>query len=220
MDPHVAHALAYPYLPTQTPTRIENGVPRPWNGAAEDVADRHAVLAVGSNASASVMAEKLDRNQTVGPVFMSPALVMDHDVVYSAHVSASGSIPATLWPSRGTTAWLTITWLNAAQCASIDRTEPNYDRLAIPARCLRGSPAASDAQAYISQHGALNIDGQPVALKEITTRQRRFKAMTQAQIQAHVNGDAAPAIARHIEDEAARHETSARLQADALTWRP
>ncbi|MGB3186492.1 MAG: hypothetical protein WBB15_11580, partial [Ornithinimicrobium sp.] len=61
-----------------------------------------------------------------------------------------------------------LSWLSTAQAAALDATEPNYDRLP-----LRADAAVSNERApaviagvtlYVSQHGVLAEDGQPVSL--------------------------------------------------------
>ena len=69
---------------------------------AELEIDREArtpVLAYGSNAAPEVLSRKLALSDQ--PVLVVPARLREFDVVYSAHISPYGAVPATLQRSPG-----------------------------------------------------------------------------------------------------------------------
>ena len=144
-----------------------------------------AVLAYGSNASPAVLARKLG-DATAAAVLAQPVMLADTDVVFSAHVSLHGAIPATLTRAPGTEvdAWLLA--VPAAAIPVLDATEPNY------VRARRAEWMGHGFQAYVSRHGALRIDGAPVALAAVAARGRTLPALTEAQLLEKVRQRLAP----------------------------
>ncbi len=139
-----------------------------------------AVLAYGSNASPAVLARKLG-DATAVAILAQPVVLADTDVVFSAHVSLHGAIPATLTHAPGTEvdAWLLA--VPAAAIAVLDATEPNYVR-----------ERHARAHAYVSRHGPLRIDGAPVALAAVAARGRTLRALTEEQLLEKVRQRLAP----------------------------
>ena len=54
---------------------------------------------------------------------MTPAVLIDSDIVYAASLSAYGSMPATQWPSKGTKVELNVLWLTEEQLNIMHLTE-------------------------------------------------------------------------------------------------
>src|SRR5215207_2198589 len=86
---------------------------------------RVPLLAYGSNGSPEVLRRKLGDDAFV-PVVR--ATLRDFDVVYSSHISPYGSVPAAIYPCRGTSLQVCVLLVDAAQLATLDETEPNYTR--------------------------------------------------------------------------------------------
>jgi hypothetical protein len=198
----VARAREYPWRAAE---------PTPASAEAVDAALRDGatgVLAYGSNASPEVLWRKL--GATAAAVLARPVVLTDADVVYSAHVSAHGAIPGTLAHAAGTEidAWLLA--LPAGAIAALDATEPNYRR------ALR---AGLPAQAYLSRHGPLRIDGEAVALAAVPARGRTLSALTEAQLLEQVRLRMAPDeapdrfVLAQLADERVRATRSAALRA-------
>jgi hypothetical protein len=95
----------------------------------EGMAAREPVLAVGSNASARVLSDKLRRRRVSTTVPMWPVVVRNLAVGHSAHRSVPGYVPAAPWHSHGTSSQVVLLWLDRRQLAAVDRTEPNYRRV-------------------------------------------------------------------------------------------
>jgi len=153
-------------------------------GALEvDSSRRIALLAYGSNASPQVLARKLG-SAAIDAVPVVRAQLSGFDVVYSAHISAYGSVPATLRPSPGTEAPVYVAYLTPEQLGLISSTEPNYEleRLRGLLCRLETGEALSEASAYLSRHGCLLVDGSEVALDSVAARGRAFPAMSQRQV--------------------------------------
>lgn len=133
--------------------------------------ERLPVVAVGSNASPSVLASKLGRLLETGlPV--GSAVVEGLHIGHSAHVSARGYVAAA--PARGDLAQpVTVCWFDAAQLAALDATEPNYRRVQLPGsmscRLVSGDgddgSVIAPVQVYESRHGVLADDGRPLPLQ-------------------------------------------------------
>jgi hypothetical protein len=144
---------------------------------------RRPVIAYGSNANSDVLREKLaDHGSTFVP--MLRGRLQDFDVVYSAHVSPKGAIPATLCESPETRVTVFVLLLDATQLAAMDTTEPNYDRMLLTElveSTLDLGPSV-DAYVYASKHGALNVHGAPCHVEPIPASLRRFGGMTERQV--------------------------------------
>lgn len=97
------------------------------------VAERHPVLAVGSNASPGQLVHKFDRDRDVaGLVPMTRARVRGLGVGHSAHVSKAGYVPYA--PHANTDLVdreLIVLWLDAEQLVDLHETEPNYHWIAV-----------------------------------------------------------------------------------------
>ncbi|MFJ9019690.1 hypothetical protein ACIRPU_06835 [Streptomyces sp. NPDC102259] len=143
---------------------------------------RTPVVAVGSNASPAQLRYKMAEFAVTSPVPMVRARVTGIDIGVSAHVSRLGYISASPVDAPGVTAELFVIWLDPEQLALIDATEPNYDRVLLPAPGFRveleNGEALLDAFAYVNHHGVLHDGdgvprrhpGQRVLITELLTR--------------------------------------------------
>ncbi|HVV90470.1 MAG TPA: hypothetical protein VHB53_08250, partial [Solirubrobacterales bacterium] len=104
------------------------------------------------------------------------------DVVYSAHVTRYGSIPAALVPSPGTVANVHLVFPDDEQLAALAATEgENYrlEQLAdFTVELELGGEGPREIDAFIGVHGPLLVDGAPVALAAIPARDRFFPELT------------------------------------------
>jgi hypothetical protein len=132
-----------PYRRAATAAVAEGGRER-WEGPLDrylrsvggpPAASRTPVLAVGSNASPAQLQRKLSNVDR--PTLVPITAVSVHGLVVgvSAHVSRPGYLPATPVPSADARSDLWILWLDEAELAAVDATEPNYDRVRLPDRC-------------------------------------------------------------------------------------
>ncbi|WP_230196931.1 hypothetical protein [Streptomyces coriariae] len=125
---------------------------------------RTPVVAVGSNASPAQLRHKMAEFEVTSPIPMVRARVTGIDVGVSAHVSRVGYVSASPVDAPGVTRELFVIWLDPEQLALIDATEPNYDRVLLPAPGFRveleNGEALLDSFAYVNHHGVLhNGDG-------------------------------------------------------------
>ncbi len=177
----VRRALAYPYdPPAGSFVQVgERTLPVPPEGL--DVAGRRALLAYGANASPEALARKL-AHLPPEPIAVLRVALRGWDVVYSAHVTRYGSVPAAVVPSPGTVASVHLVFPSEAQMEAISATEgQNYrlERLAdFTAEYEIGGEGPREIDAFISVHGPLLVAGAPVALAAIPARDRAFPELT------------------------------------------
>ena len=156
-------------------------------------APRTAVLAYGSNASPASVRWKFPGARDSLTPLLSGA-IRDHDVVYSAHISVYGSVPATLQRSPATEVQTFVALLTDAQLERVGAWEINarYETLrGVDLSLDHGQPPA-DVGAYISSHGCLAVNGREVALAAVSARGRRLPEMTEPEALGHVRDRVAP----------------------------
>lgn len=181
----VRRALAYPYDPP-TGSFVQVGARTLLVPPEEiDVEGRRALLAYGANASPEALTRKL----AVLPPRPIPVLrvaLRGWDVVYSAHVTRYGAVPAAVVASPGTVASVHLVFPDDEQRVALAATEgQNYrlERLVdLIAELDVGGEGPSEIDAFISVHGPLLLDGSPVALAAIRARDRVFPELTTAEM--------------------------------------
>jgi hypothetical protein len=185
------------------------------------------VIAAGSNAAPERLAAKFAGQGGVIPV--TRAALGDHVVVHAAHFSSYGAVPATVHPCPGAVAEVFVTWLTAAQLAHMHATEGvgqryDYVELAALALEIEGHGRHDRAGAYLSRHGALTHDGEPIRLDAVPSRNCAHPARSQVAVLRLVHRRLAPEddyrqfMARILESTAYRTSASAALAATALPW--
>ncbi|MGI9641991.1 MAG: hypothetical protein ACR2N9_04325 [Acidimicrobiia bacterium] len=121
---------------------------------AKRMADRHRVLAVGSNASFDVMHRKMAR---VGLATPLPMTINPHKGVavgHSAHVSLPGYIAAAPYQCADCVRRFVAVHLDDDQLDALDATEPNYSRI-----------EHEGAWIYASNWPVIAVGGVPVPLQ-------------------------------------------------------
>jgi len=131
------------------------------------------VLAVGSNASPAQVQRKLAIAGLPTRVPITAVRVRGLAVGVSAHVSRPGYLPATPVPAAAAESDLWVVWLDPAALVAVDATEPNYERIRLPARypvrLTTGQPVTG-CRVYRSRHGYLvNEAGEPRRLTDQPT---------------------------------------------------
>lgn len=229
-DARLARALGYPYaLPTASYV-LEGANHRPGNAGEAPAlrAGRTPVLAVGSNQSPEQLARKYVGTDWA-PVLCERCTLRDFDAVYSAHITAYGSIAAALHPSPGTRVTLFVNWLDDAQLERMHRTEigvGNYAfaRLSAIDLATELGHVLDSVHFYVGQRGALAHGGAPVPLAEVRAEGRAWKALTQKDVQDAVRLRTAPDhdettfILSAIDDADLRASRRATLCDDALPF--
>ncbi|MBS1679938.1 MAG: hypothetical protein JST08_21425 [Actinobacteria bacterium] len=178
-DELVRRALAYPYGPPAGSFVQIGDRTVPVSPGEVDLDGRRPLLAYGSNASPEALTRKL-AHLPPEPLAALRVTLGGWDVVYSAHVTGYGSVPAAVVPSPGTAAAVHLVFPNEAQLEAITATEgENYrlERLAdFSAEYESGGGGPREIDAFASVHGPLLVDGTPVALAAIPARDRVFPA--------------------------------------------
>lgn len=175
-------ALAYPYATPGRSYLYRDGEAAALPAAGPDLDGRTPLLAYGANAAPEALARKLSPLPGVElPVLR--AELPDFDVVYSAHVSPYGAVPATLLESPGTTAPVFVLHPTADQHALLTASEPNYDLVEVEGMA-----------AYRSKHGCLSLDGSPVALAAVRSAGRTLPALDEPAILERVRAHLEPQL--------------------------
>jgi hypothetical protein len=186
-------AMGYPYpAPSRPFVQLGHRTLDP-DEVAVDWAERAPLLAYGSNAAPRALAHKLALSDD--PVLVVPAWLRDFDVVYSAHISPYGAVPATLQRSPGTEARVHVAYVTGEQLALVSATEPNYEPTVLDAvHCrLEEGETATTLDAYISRHGCLLLEDSEVALAAVPARDRRFAELSEPQVLEKVRASLSPA---------------------------
>ena len=146
---------------------------------------RSPVLAFGSNQSPERLTQKFG-HQADHLIPVQRARLHHFDVVYSAHISSYGAVPAMLQVSDGARVELAITWLDDRQLEIMHQSEisaANYFYAALDDVTLETDCETlhRTAFAYVGTRGHLEHDeGGPVALAAVTCDGRRYRAMDTA----------------------------------------
>ena len=175
-------ALAYPYAAPDRSYHYRDGEPRELPEGGPDLTGRTPLLSYGANSAPEALARKLAALPGVELPVMRVELD-GYDVVYSAHVSPYGAVPATLIKSPGTTAPVFVLHPTAEQHALLTATEPNYDLVEVD-----GIPA------YRSKHGCLQLDGSPVALAAVRSGGRTLPELDEPAILDRVRAHLEPQL--------------------------
>lgn len=175
-------ALAYPYATPDRSYLYLDGEARELPGAGADLSARTPLLSYGANAAPDALARKLAALPGVALPVMKSELD-GFDVVYSAHVSPYGAVPATLLESPGTTAPVFVVHPTEEQRALLAASEPNYDLVEV-----------NGIAAYRSKHGCLSIDSSPVALAAVRSMGRTLPELDEAAVLEHVRAHLAPGL--------------------------
>jgi hypothetical protein len=174
-------ALAYPYATPDSSYLYRDG--RAAGLPADpDLTGRTPLLSYGANAAPEALARKLAPLPGVEmPVLR--AELEGFEVVYSAHVSPYGAVPATLLESPGTIAPVFVIHPTPEQRALLTASEPNYDLAEV-----------DGIAAYRSKHGCLLIDGSPVALAAVRSTGRALPELDEPAVLEHVRAQLAPGL--------------------------
>ncbi|MGN6258808.1 MAG: hypothetical protein ACTHN3_13855 [Solirubrobacterales bacterium] len=190
----LARALAYPYATPERSYLFRDGaateLPEDF-----DLGDRAPLLAYGANAAPEALAYKL----AALPGEEMPVLRAElegFDVVYSAHVSPYGAVPATLRESAGTTAPVFVVFPNPEQLALLTAYELNYDLVALSgvACRLEDGTVVEELSAYRSIHGCLSLEGSEVALAAVRASSRTLPELDQPAVLERVRAQLRPEL--------------------------
>jgi hypothetical protein len=223
-------AKSYPFGHHHESYLFRDGGPLPLADPRRAIEGRSPVIASGSNAAPAQLARKYENFLPGAEIPVTRVELGEFDSVYNAHITAYGSVPATLFPSPGTVLETFITWLDDQELAVMHATEQpgiNYHFAELRALTLEveGVGPLDAAFAYISVVGCFNHEGGPVSLAEVPARGRRFAARGQGEMQAVIRDRMAPGAAldpfirENVENESLRRSRSAALAGTAHPFR-
>lgn len=175
-------ALDYPYATPERSYLYRGGDAHELPEGGADLTERTPLLSYGANAAPEALARKLAALPREDLPVMRAELD-GYDVVYSAHVSPYGAVPATLIESAGTTAPVFLLHPTTEQRTLLTATEPNYDLV-----------ETDGVAAYRSKHGPLILDGSPVALAAVHSRGRTLSELGEPAILERVRAHLEPQL--------------------------
>ena len=151
------------------------------------LSERFPILTYGSNACP----RQLFFKGITGAIPFFKASLKGFDIVYSAHISEYGYIPATIMESERTTIEVWVALVNEAQLKMIDKSEDRprtYDLVKINLDgentriVLENGEMLPFVYTYISKKGFLAFNGQPISLKAIKARDRRYQELDEKEV--------------------------------------
>ncbi len=147
---------------------------------------RLPVLAIGSNAAPEALERKFahftdERDRTV--LALSGRL-REFDVGAAAQPTLYGAMPATLFPSPGTTVATAVLWVTPTQFTQLAWTELSYrlGRLRTHFEIEETGTGFDEVLVFVSRFGAFCVDGEPVALAAVPAGGRTAASLTQEQL--------------------------------------
>ena len=188
-------ALGYPYAtPERSYLYLEGGA-SDLPAAGPDLSGRTPLLAYGANAAPEALALKLASLPGVAmPVLRAE---LEHfDVVYSAHVSPYGAVPATILESEGTRAPVFVVYPNQEQLELLTAQELNYDLVALSGVSCRlaDGTVVQELAAYRSKHGHLSLGGSAIALAAVRAEGRTLPELDEPAILERIRTHLAPEL--------------------------
>ncbi len=189
---------------------------------------RMPVIAVGSNASPAQLARKYAARDDVIPTIR--AWLPDHAVVYAAHITEYGSIPATLTQCPGERVQVFVNFLTDSQRERMDATETLGRHYAFSVQrgldlTLENGAPLGEAAVYGSLTGLVGLEGEPVRLAAISHGPGLFPERDQKGVMNHVRELLEPDMSleafvlSQIADSGVRRDREERLQAFTLPTR-
>jgi hypothetical protein len=176
------HALGYPWERPERSYLLRDQAVEPLGDVEAQVAGRHPIVAIGSNAAPRTLAAKFAHldDRTV-PV--STGWLHGIDVGAAATPTIYGVLPATPFASPGTAVRAALLWLTPSQVTQLTWSELTYRLGRLErARFEADGLTVDGVFAYASRFGTLHLDGAPVALAAIPARGRRAPARTQQEL--------------------------------------
>jgi hypothetical protein len=173
-------ALTYPYATPDCSYLYLEGRAEELPEGGPDFTGRTPLLSYGANAAPEALGRKLASLPGVELPVMRAELE-GFDVVYSAHVSPYGAVPATVVESPGTVAPVFVLHPTPEQRALLTASELNYDLAEV-----------GGMEAFRSKHGHLSFEGTAVALAAVRSRGRALPELDQPAVLERVRAQLEP----------------------------
>jgi hypothetical protein len=175
-------ALTYPYATPERSYLYREGRAEELPSGGPDLSGRTPLLSYGANAAPEALARKLASLRGVELPVMRAELE-GFDVVYSAHVSPYGAVPATVVESPGIVAPVFVIHPTPEQRALLAASELNYDLVEL-----------GGMEAFRSKHGHLLLEGDAVALTAVRSRGRTLPELDQPAVLERVRAHVEPEL--------------------------
>jgi hypothetical protein len=220
-------ARGYPYDAPHESFTWENGAVRVFDPA--DRAGRTPVLAFGSNRAPERLEQKFGRLEG-HRIPVEQARLTGFDVVYAAHITSYGAVPAMLQAAAGVTASIAVTWLDAEQLPIMHATELGaanyrYARLDGIDLQLAGGDRFDHAFFYVSARGHLRgPEGRPHPLLAVHADGRPDPGIATGEALEAVRSRVAPEsdpddfVLRLAGEAVYRHAVTAMISKDAVPF--
>ena len=188
----IERAILYPYSAPSEAYILANG--RLYE-LDQKIVDKHywlfesrtPVLSVGSNRAPTQLLRKFGHADII-PV--TPARLLDCDVVHAAMISYYAAVPCTAYPSEGCVVDLNVAWLTPTQLEKMHKTEgvgASYDYVIMRNVLHILRLPETPIYGYSAKSGVVNYcDGKPAALPAIKAMGRRFPTASQRAIVTHI----------------------------------
>ncbi|MEQ8443613.1 MAG: hypothetical protein RIM33_06010 [Alphaproteobacteria bacterium] len=223
----LARARGYPYACPAESYLWKDGATLPFD--ANDRAGRTPVLAFGSNRSPERLQQKFGHLGSHA-IPVERAWLRDFDVVYAAHITTYGAVPAMLQHQSGVTVEISVTWLDDDQLTVMHASEMAvanyaYARLDNVELRLDGGGTADEALCYVGARGHLptpQAAAHPLAAVRATGRNSpAFDTPTMLEAIRHRlarDQDPDAFVLRMIDDHVYRSEITAAISNDAVPF--
>ncbi|WP_073953462.1 hypothetical protein [Thalassospira sp. TSL5-1] len=222
-------ALLYPYAAPDHDYILRNRAVTPlytrnkFDHIDRLLGGRVPVIAAGSNRSPRQLARKFSRFSEAVEIPVTMGWMQNYDIVYCAHLTSYGAVPATILQSPGTVVRVAINWLLPDQLHHMHATESlgdHYDYRQIPSAgiTLDCGLTVQRAGAYIARYGVEFSTGDIFTLADIKAENRRLPERNQWQMLQYVARRAGLVahpdfILRIIDDEKFRRAQNGRRPA-------
>lgn len=215
-DSLVERAVGYPYEITSNSFTFKGGCGEPFDHSL--TSGRYPIIGYGSNQSPKRLFQKYGISNN--PIPVQRGFLDDHDVVYSAHFSSYGSLPAALIYAKGTTVSISVNWLDKSQLQIMHSTEwDHYDYVKlnnISLKLLEGE-VLHEAYVYLCTSGCTTTMGAPISLAEIPAKGRIYEELKQIDMQVFLRNrfrpkmDLSDFITENVSNEKVRLSRTRRL---------
>lgn len=159
---------------------------------ADQTKGRIPVLAFGSNKAPAQLQRKFGAEDVLIPV--EKVYLKDFDVVFSAHITSYGAIPAMLQHCPDVTVEIALTWLNEAQLEVMHKSELyaanySYAQLNDISLTREDQSIMTSAFGYIGERGHYSSsrdDQRATAIKDVYAHNRQWPEKTTADMISHL----------------------------------
>lgn len=184
----IARALDYPYPAPSYDYVFVRGMALPVR-ALDDACRQGCtpILAIGSNRSPQQLLRKFGAS-TEAAIAVERVRLRGFDVVYAAHITAYGALPATLVEAPDVVVEVSLAWLPTALLEGMHASEgvgSVYDFVLLEHPDIERFAGGRvwKAHAYVCRAGALDLGAGPMALAAIEGSGRRFPQLSQSEVQ-------------------------------------